>query len=227
MTNNKKYKVSEKYGTVFGDLAITPVGRINYPSLKERSQKYQKYSFTIQWKKDEVDKNQFTPMINACKELIVDTFGNAKPPVFSFPPIKDGNTPVDGKPGGKFPGFYYINVASDNPIFVVEQKGNQAVPLTDLDRIKAGVLVKAKVQANLFKQNAAFVGFSWKAQILLCVKDDGVYFAAGQDPSDMLDVLAEENESDSSTIADSFDTALSTPAAPVKPSGIVAGIDIL
>jgi hypothetical protein len=217
----KKEYFKNKFGNVFGEQVVTPVGRAIYTYLKEpnRTFKPEKYGLTILFDKKTTPKDELNKLIIACKEV---ANGGAS---FTYGPLRNGDDPTEktGKPRADFVGNWYIQAKSSQRPFVVQSKNGANVDV-DPDIIVPGVLVRAVVQVILFDS-----GFAYGLKVVQFIKDDGKRFMVGADPRDLLDVLGEEpsvEESEDETIEESADKALTeTPVKKAK--GKAAALDLL
>jgi hypothetical protein len=201
----KKFFVN-KFGNVFGNSMLTPIGRADWVYLDKPNSHFkpEKYSLTILFdKKEKGVKDDLNKMISACAELVEQAYGDKKTG-FKYGPIRNGDE--EGEKGkAPHPGYYYIKANNAMKPTVKATKGGRNVDI-DPAVVTAGVQVIAEVQPMLFDD-----GFAWRLNAVQFVKNDGIKFSHGPSAGDMFAVLSEDEDDtdkEDTTIEEAADEAL-------------------
>lgn len=177
-----------KFGNIFGEQMLTPMGRADYCFLNEPNDHFKpaKYSVNILFKKGETDKADLNKMIAKCGELAKQKYGDKKTG-FKYGPIRDGDAEND-KGKAPHPGYYYIKATSATKVPTIQSKGGRNVDI-EAATILPGNLIICMVQPIMFDD-----GFSWGLRGVQFVKDDGVKFFHGPDVKDMFSIFSDDEE---------------------------------
>lgn len=207
MSEEKKSFHKNKWGNIFGHDMQTPLGRLIYPHLRQRSQLNKKFQICLLFDKKNKDVIAGLKLMKAAGMELIKEAGKAGK-TYQNAPVRNG----DDKDKEEFHGKYFIQATNPDLPLLVDVDNN---PISAED-FQSGMICRAVVSPRFYPANGA--GISWQFTALRKVKDDGIRFYNGPDPkllfsddSDAADEAPEEEEE-----SDELDAAPAPKAAKKK-----------
>jgi hypothetical protein len=202
MTNKEAF-VSQ-YGNVYGQMAVTPIGRLALAHLVNPSTKFgTKYQASILFdKNDEKTKSGLNLILQDVARIIKIKWGDT-PPAMAYPALRNG----DEKAYQGFAGTLYISAKSD-VAHRPQSVGPDRKPI-DPAQLQNGMKVRFVITPTTFDQNGA--GISWQLHTVMLIEDDGIRYFGGPDPLSLLSAV----EGDGPVVAE-VSTAVAASATPAS-----------